>query len=164
MRLTGPPRKYVSKEARRLREHSLSEVLPHAMHGRYWQRGLRWLREFEAWVRPFLRQEARETVTVGETRTTQELLRDNELCGLFVRSLFKKEVSFSVPRACRRHLSGARIRLGLPSLNEDVELSELTNVQCLELWFRHSACLLASAWMMSNVLRLSGEHRRIGGK
>ena len=95
------------------------------MHGRYWQRGLRWLREFESWVRPFLRQEARETATRGVTRTTQELLRDNELCALFVRSLLKKKVNFSVPRACRRHLSGARCRLGLPSLNADVELSDL---------------------------------------
>ena len=95
------------------------------MHGRYWQRGLRWIREFEAWVRPFLRQEAQETAKRKVTRTTQELLKDNELCVLFIRSLFKRKVNFSVPRACRRHLSGARTRLGLPSLNEDIELCDL---------------------------------------
>lgn len=125
MRITGPVRHYISKEARRLREHSLRQVLPHAMHNRYWQRGLRWLRDFEAWVRPFLRQEAIESGNKQPSRPLRELLQDNELCKLFIRRLFKREVGFSVPRACRRHLSAARQRLRLPSLNEDSELADL---------------------------------------
>ena len=95
------------------------------MHGRYWQRALRWIREFESWGRPFLRQESRETDTKHPVMTTQEMLADKELCKLFIQSLFKKKVKFSVPRACRRYLSGARERLFLSSLNEDVELSDL---------------------------------------
>ena len=95
------------------------------MHGRYWQRGLRWIREFEEWARQFLRREALGSDSVAKSRSTRELLQDNELCKLFIRTLFKKEVGFSVPRACRRHLSGARLRLRLSSLNDDIELSDL---------------------------------------
>ena len=57
--------------------------------------------------------------------TTRELLADTELCKLFIQSLFKKNVKFSVPRACRRYMSGARERLHMSSLNNDVELRDL---------------------------------------
>ena len=59
------------------------------------------------------------------SRTTRELLEDNELCKLFIQFLFKKKVGFSVSRECRRHLSGTRIHLRSPLLKKDVEVSEL---------------------------------------
>ena len=57
--------------------------------------------------------------------STREMLKEDELCGLFIGHLMKKKVGFSVPRACRRYLSGARSRLGLKSLNDDIELRDL---------------------------------------
>ena len=125
LRLTSAPRKYASKEARDLREFTLTHVLPHAAHKRHWQRGLRWLEEFEGWARPFLRGEAARLGAPAVVQTLQEYLEDDELCRLFISSLLRKRVAFSVPRAARRYLSDARKRLGLPSLVNDVALSDL---------------------------------------
>ena len=53
------------------------------------------------------REKKREYVV----RTLTEMLKENELCRLFIFQLVKKKVGFSVPRAARRHLSAARKRL-----------------------------------------------------
>jgi len=60
-----------------------------------------------------------------QVRTTQELLRDGELCRLFIVKLMRDNVAFSVPRAARRYLSAARIRLKAPTLNGDELLTSL---------------------------------------
>ena len=103
----------------------MRNVLPHAAHNRFWQRALRWLNEFEVWARAFRRRYARERQCKLEVLTLKEMLEQTELCRLFISTLFKKQVGFSVPRAARRHLSGARRRLGLTSLNLDELLRDL---------------------------------------
>ena len=80
--------------------------------------------EFEAWARPFRRRNAREKGQRLVVKTLKEMLKDNELCRLFICSLLRKKVGFSVPRAARRFLSNARKRLGLQTLNLDEQLRD----------------------------------------
>ena len=122
--MTQRPRKYDGPEARAIREFAVKRVLPHARHKRHAQRALRWLKDFEAWARPFQRAEADRRNEQLTVQTLHELLGCEELCRLFVTSLMKDGVNFSVPRAARRFLSGARLRLRMPSLNADVELTD----------------------------------------
>ena len=125
IRLTEPRRKYNSRQARRLRSFALREIVPLTAHARYWQQGLRWISEFEAWARSFLTEEGLANDPRQQVRATQELVKDNELVRLFLTKLMRDGVGFSVPRAARRYLSGARSRLGATSLNEDVHLCGL---------------------------------------
>ena len=125
LRLTAPTRMYDGSEARQLREYCIKNVLPLAAHNRFWQRALRWLKEFEEWARRFRRRYAREKKITLQVQSLKEMLAQVELCRLFIASLFKQKVGFSVPRAARRHLSGARRRLGHTSLNLDELLCDL---------------------------------------
>ena len=125
LRLTTPARQFDGTEARHIREYALRNVMPHAAHTRFWQRGLRWIKEFEVWARAFRRRFAREKGKKLLVQSLREMLGTVELCRLFIAKLFKDNVGFSVPRAARRHLSGARRRLGLPSLNLDELLCDL---------------------------------------
>ena len=125
LRLTAPTRVYDGSEARHIREYSVKHVLPHAAHNRFWQRALRWLKQFEGWARRFRRRHAKEKKLKLEVQTLREMLGHTELCRLFISSLFPQKVGFSVPRAARRHLSGARRRMGFTSLNLDELLGDL---------------------------------------
>lgn len=124
LRLTQPQRKYDGPEARAIREFVTKEVQPHCHHKRHSQRALRWLKEFGAWAGPFRYAEADRRGEEPVVQTLQEMLVCDELCRLFVSNLMKQKKGFSVPRAARRYLSGARLRLKMKSLNGDVALGE----------------------------------------
>ena len=124
MRLTQPRRKYDGPEARAIRKFVLEEIQPHSHHKRHSQRALRWLREFEEWAGPFRYAEAIRRQEEPEVQTLREMLACDELCRLFISNLMRRKMGFSVPRAARRYLSGARMRLKMKSLNGDVALGE----------------------------------------
>ena len=124
LRLTQPQRKYDGPEARAIREFVLKEVQPHCHHKRHPQRALRWLQEFQEWAGPFRYAEAIRRGEEPEVQTLQEMLACDELCRLFISNLMRQKRGFSVPRAARRYLSGARMRLKMKTLNEDVALGE----------------------------------------
>ena len=71
-----------------------------------------------------MRRDAKEKRRTLVVKTLKEMLADNELCQLFICSLLRGKVGFSVPRAARRFLSNARRRLGFQSLNLDEALRD----------------------------------------
>lgn len=126
MKLTTPLQKYGGKMATKIRNHVEKHVLPLAAHTWYWQRAMRWITEFGEFAERLLKDELNSGIqTDADTRGIRQLLGDSELLDIFIASLTVKGVGFSVPRAARRFLSAARMRLGFSSLNDIKTITEV---------------------------------------
>lgn len=110
----------------RIRSKVKQEILPLAAHTWYWQRAMRWIKQYGAFAVQVLDDEIESGSSVSsKERGIQQLLGDDELLEVFVASLTLSKVGFSVPRAARRFLSAARMRLGHLSLNDNKALTEI---------------------------------------
>ena len=126
LQLLAPARKYGGKMVMEIRKHVEERVLPLSSHTWYWQRAMRWVKEFGEFAVTLLRDEVASGERESEGNTDlRYLLGDQEMLELFVAALTLKEVGFSVPRAARRFLSASRMRIGHRSLNELKTLSEV---------------------------------------
>ena len=124
LRLLAPKRKYGGALVSRIRRHVRQKVLPLSAHTWYWQRAMRWIKEFGQFSVRLLKDEVDSGREGGRT-DLRHLLGDEEMLELFISALTLDEVGFSVPRSARRFLSAARMRLGHRSLNEIKALSDV---------------------------------------
>ena len=85
---------------------------------------MRWIKEFGQFAVRLLKDEV-ESGRAGGGGDIRHLLGDEELLELFISALTLDDVGFSVPRAARRFLSAARMRIGHRSLNEIKALSDV---------------------------------------
>lgn len=109
-----------------IRNQVARKVLPLAAHTWFWQRAMRWIKDFGNFAVSMLDDEvASGTIPHAGDSSIRTLLGDGEMLESFIASLTLKDVGFSVPRAARRFLSAARMRLGFQSLNLNKALSEI---------------------------------------
>ena len=87
---------------------------------------MRWIKQYGVFDVKLMKDEVTSgcRLDLGNT-DIRGLLWDDELLEVFVASLTLQKVDFSVPRAARRFLSTARMRLGCKSLNDNKSLSEI---------------------------------------
>ena len=95
--------------------------LPLSAHTWYWQRAMRWVKDFGEFGSRLLKDEGGERAHVP----IQDLLVDEESLDTFIGWLSLMKVSFSVPRSARRFLSAARMQLGCRSLKEIAGMSDI---------------------------------------
>ena len=126
LKLTAPTRQYRGGLVTKIRNKVAKQVLPLAAHTWFWQRAMRWIKEFGNFAVTLLQDEVDSgcRASVGAT-DIKGLLQDEEMLEVFVASLTLQDVGFSVPRAARRFLSAARMRLGWKSLNDNKSLTEI---------------------------------------
>ena len=109
---------------KKIRRHVRKKILPLSAHSWYWQRAMRWIKEYGQFSTRLLRNEV-ECGRAGGCDDLRHLLGDEEMLELFVSALTLDGVGFSVPRSARRFLSAARMRVGHRSLNEIKSLSDV---------------------------------------
>ena len=127
LKFTAAPKKYAGPVVSQIRAFVSQEVLPLASHTWYWQRAMRWIKDFGAFAVKVLEDEVAAGREIAHpVGSVQELLGDMELIESFIGSLtMKKGMGFSVPRSARRFLSAARERLGHSSLIENKVLQDV---------------------------------------
>ena len=124
LELLAPKRKFDGPLAQRIRKYVRAKVLPLSAHSWYWQRAMRWIKEYGQFATTLLRSEE-EAGRQGGRSDLRLILGDEEMLELFVSALTLDGVGFSVPRSARRFLSAARMRIGHRSLNEIKSLSDV---------------------------------------
>ena len=123
MRLTAQKKRYKGGLAKKIKGYVAKNVLPLSAHTWYWQRAMRWVKEFGAFASRLRKDEGEALSQVHEP--IQSLLEDEEAIEIFIGWLALKKVGFSVPRSARRFLSAARMRLGFKSLNDKMSVSDI---------------------------------------
>lgn len=126
LKFTAKPRKYGGPMVSGIRTFLAKEVMPLAAHTWYWQRAMRWVKEYATFAIKVLEDEVAAGRDISQSADSiQGLLGDGEMVESFIGSLTMQKVGFSVPRSARRFLSAARERLGFSSLIENKVMQDM---------------------------------------
>ena len=96
------------------------EFLPHARSEQTWARTGSWLNKFHSFAQVVCRSS-------GRRRTNEQCLRSNIMCRHFITTVAQEATGVTRARSARMVLSAARIKVGLPSLSEDPNISAVVD-------------------------------------
>ena len=106
--------------ARHLRAARVNKWSKFARHSKSWGRSLRWLKEFRGFAKAMC-------ASNGVVYDFGSCLGDNHLCCLFLTQVAEEMKGISRVTAARRALNTRRLRMRLPSLNGDHDITLLVD-------------------------------------